>query len=439
MTKKTLNLPKRHTEAPDEQADAARRPMRPGARSHVRAPQPRLESKPAPAPTAEPRSLSIGGLQHFFAPSPRGLEQLLADELVALGAGQVRAVDGGVAFSGDWSLIYKANLHSRIASRILWRLDERAYRTESDLFRMASRIAWTELFDVTRTIKVSVTAQRSPLRSTDFAALKVKDAVCDVFRAATGQRPSVDTAVPDIRLQLFLTDRVATLYLDTSGEPLFKRGHRVETVEAPLRENLAAGLLQLAGWHGQEALLDPMCGSATFLLEAAAIALRRAPGRDRAFAFEKLKPFQADAWQAIRAQAREQELTALPYPIVGSDRAAMALDAARANLHAAGLDGLVTLKLADVLDMDAPAPEGCLIANPPYGVRLEDQAALAAFYPQLGDALKQRFAGWRAFFFTGDLRLPKLIRLAASRRTPLFNGALECRLYGFQLVAGSNR
>ncbi|HSC81569.1 MAG TPA: THUMP domain-containing protein [Chitinolyticbacter sp.] len=438
MTKKTLSLSKRgsNTPASDEGRKA---PLRPGARGHIRPPQPRAGETKAAAPVVQPRSLSISGIQQFFAPSPRGLEQILADELVAIGAGGVRVVDGGVAFSGDWSLVYKANLHSRIASRILWRLDERAYRNESDLFRMAGRIAWSELFDVHRTIKVSVTAQRSPLRSVDFAALKIKDAVCDVFRAATGERPSVDTAVPDVRLHLFLTDRVATLYMDTSGEPLFKRGHRVETVDAPLRENLAAGLLQLAGWHGQEALLDPMCGSGTFVLEAAAIALKRAPGRDRSFGFEKLAPFQADVWQAVRAEARAQELTSLPYPIVGSDRDAMSLDAARSNVRAAGLESLVTLKLADVLDAEAPAESGCLIANPPYGVRLEDQEALANFYPHLGDALKRSFSGWRAYFFTGDLRLPKLIRLSASLRLPLYNGALECRLYEFQVVAGSNR
>ncbi|WP_187360025.1 THUMP domain-containing class I SAM-dependent RNA methyltransferase [Chitinolyticbacter meiyuanensis] len=437
MTKKTLSLPKRTTDAP---SDERKVPLRPGARGHVRPPQPRAaEAKPVAAPAPQPKPLTISGIQQFFAPSPRGLEHLLADELIAIGAGEVRVVDGGAAFSGEWSLVYQANLHSRIASRILWRLDEHAYRNEADLFRMASRIDWPALFDVYRTIKVGVTAQRSPLRSVDFAALKIKDAVCDVFRAATGQRPSVDTAVPDVRLQLFLTDRVATLYLDTSGEPLFKRGHRVETVDAPLRENLAVGLLQLAGWHGQEALFDPMCGSGTFVLEAAAIALKRAPGRDRQFAFEKLKPFQPERWQSVRAEARAEELTTLRYPIVGSDRDAMALDAARANIKAAGLESLVTLKLADVLDVAPPAEPGCLIANPPYGVRLEDQEALAAFYPQLGDGLKRRFSGWRAFFFTGDQRLPKLIRLSPSRRTPLYNGALECRLYEFQLVAGSNR
>ncbi|TJZ77254.1 THUMP domain-containing class I SAM-dependent RNA methyltransferase [Chitiniphilus eburneus] len=397
-------------------------------------------AKPAPPrPAAQPKAISATGIQQFFAPSPRGLEALLANELRAIGAQDIRPTEGGVAFSGGWELVYAANLHSRIASRILWRIDERAYRSESDLFRMAGRIDWPALFPVSRTIKVGVTAQRSPLRSIEFAALKIKDAICDVFRAATGERPSVDTLAPDVRIQLFLTDRTATLYIDTSGEALFKRGYRQQNVDAPLRENLAAGLLQLAGWHGDCALFDPMCGSGTFLIEAASLAMRRAPGRDRRFAFERLALFDEQAWQAVRQEARAYELPALPHPIVGSDRDAVAVAATRENLVAAGLAEHVELRTGDVLDAQAPAASGVLIANPPYGVRLEDQEALAEFYPRLGDALKRNFAGWRAYLFTADLRVPKLIRLSATRRLPLYNGALDCRLYEFKLVEGSNR
>ncbi|WP_353327804.1 THUMP domain-containing class I SAM-dependent RNA methyltransferase [Chitiniphilus shinanonensis] len=437
MNKKTLGLPKR-TPGQVQSDTPPKAPARPGARGHVKPGQPRGES-PRPTPAASPRVVGVSGIQQFFAPCPRGLEQLLADELAAVGAGEVRVVEGGVAFSGEWPLVYRANLHSRIASRILWRLEERAYRSEADLFRMAGRIDWPALFAVNRTIKVGVTAQRSPLRSVDFAALKVKDAICDVFRAATGERPSVDTASPEVRIQLFLTDRTATLYLDTSGEPLFKRGYRQENVEAPLRENLAAGLLQLANWHGDCALLDPMCGSGTFLIEAALLAMKRAPGRDRHFAFERLAPFDAEAWQSIRQEARALELPAPPHPIVGSDRDALSVAAARENLQAAGLTEHVALTVGDILDIPAPATAGVLIANPPYGVRLEDQEALAEFYPLLGDALKRKFSGWRAYLFTADLRLPKLIRLSPSRRLPLYNGALDCRLYEFKLVEGSNR
>jgi putative N6-adenine-specific DNA methylase len=375
---------------------------------------------------------------HYFAPCPRGLESVLVEELTALGARQPEARDGGVAFSGDRDLMYRANLHCRIASRILWRLDQRPYRNEQDLYSFARQIDWPALFDVSRTIKVVVTGVGSPLRSLEFAALKVKDAICDGFRKQTGERPSVDTQTPDVRIHLFLTARDATLYLDTSGEALFKRGYRQQTGEAPLRENLAAGLLRLAGWQADEPLLDPMCGSGTFLVEAALIARNIAPGRDRDFAFERLRGFDAAAWSRHRDAAKAAER---PVPLThlrGRDRDINVLHAARTNLGAAGFDE-VMLEVADFLSTPAPGDHGVLICNPPYGIRLDEQETLAALYPEIGHTLKQHYCGWRAYFFTGDLRLAKLIRLSASRRTPLFNGALECRLFEFKMVAGSNR
>ncbi|HEY9101646.1 THUMP domain-containing class I SAM-dependent RNA methyltransferase [Chitinimonas sp.] len=376
---------------------------------------------------------------HYFAPCPRGLEAMLAEELAALGAQQIAPTDGGVGFSGDWALMYKANLHSRIASRILWRLVEKSYRSEDDVYKAARAIDWPALFGVERTIKVMVTGVGSKLRSLDFIALKVKDAVCDNFRAACGERPSVDTATPDIRIHAFLTERQQTLYLDTSGEALFKRGYRRMTGDAPLRENLAAGILRLTGWQPEETLLDPMCGSGTFLIEAAMMACRIAPGLKRQFAFEHLKNFDAPLWDKLRAEAVAAELPRKGLHIYGSDDTPDVLLAARANIAEAGLQEAIVLEEADALERSAPAEQGVLICNPPYGIRLEEQAWLDALYPMLGHALKQRFSGWRAYFFTADLRLAKLIRLSASKRTVLFNGALEARLFEYQMVAGSNR
>jgi len=378
-------------------------------------------------------------MERFFATCPRGLELILAGELRLLGAEKVHAVGGGVQFGGEFFLCYRANLESRVASRILWQVSTDRYRDEDDIYHGAYGLPWIDWFDAARTIRVDVSATKSPLTSLNFVTLKVKDAVCDKIRRLTGRRPSVDTRKPDISIQGHLTDRDFSLYLDTTGEPLFKRGTRMATGEAPLRENLAAGILRLTGWEPGIPLLDPMCGSGTILLEAALMALDIAPGLGRDFAFEKFKNFDGRRWRELlqRSQARQRPKT--PLAIYGSDLSGDALKAARANLAASGLEKLVSLKQANVLEIARPANEGIIVTNPPYGVRLGEQQELAKFYPKLGDALKKNFAGWRAYILSADLRLPKLIRLAASKRTPLFNGALECRLFEYKMVAGGMR
>ncbi len=377
--------------------------------------------------------------QRFFAPCPRGLEAVLADELSSLDAEAIATTDGGVGFGGSVALAYAVNLHSRIASRVLWQVGSGRYRTEEDVYRGAHALDWPQWFDASRTIRVNVAAVRSPLNSLDFITLRIKDAVCDRFRTQTGVRPSVDTAQPDVRIHAFLeTDRF-TLYLDTSGEPLFKRGARQSAGEAPLRENLAAGILKLAGWTPDVPLLDPMCGSGTFLIEAMQIARAIAPGAHRTFAFEKLRNFDAATWETLKAAAAARSAPNFSPAIFGSDLYGDALKRARVNLAEAGFADAVELKQANMLEISAPAVQGVLVTNPPYGVRLGELDELAAFYPRMGDVLKKKFAGWRAYVFTADLRLPKLIGLTPSRRTPLYNGALECRLYEFKMVSGAMR
>lgn len=363
---------------------------------------------------------------------------MLAKELVALKADNVLPTDGGVAFSGSMLTMMQANLHSRIASRVLWKLVEKAYRSEDDIFRMARDLEWPELFAVENTIKVNVTAVKSPLRSPEFVGLKVKDGICDRFRLKSGARPSVDTREPDMRIHVFLTDRMATLYLDTSGEALFKRGYRQDAGEAPLRENLAAGILGLTGWQPEQVLYDPMCGSGTFLIEAAMIARKIAPGLRRSFAFQQFKMHSDEAWQKLRSEARASENNAM-FAIHGSDVSSTALAHALENLETAGIADTVSLKQLNVLDAKPIADAGIWLCNPPYGVRLDEKEKLALLYPQWGDVLKQRFAGWHAYFLTGDLDLAKKIGLKASKRTVLFNGALECRLFEYELRAGSMR
>ena len=379
-------------------------------------------------------------MEKFFTTCPRGLEPLLAEDITAAGVTDLKAIPGGVHFIADWPACYAINLHSRIATRVLWRVANGKYAREDDIYKLALDTPWAKWFGAKQTIRVDVVAVKSPLKSLEFITLRIKDAVCDRFRADQGARPSVDTREPEVRIHGFLTADECTLYIDTSGAPLYQRGLRQKTVEAPLKENVAAGILRLSGWQPGTPLLDPMCGSGTFLVEAAQIALNIAPGAGgRSFGFQRLKNFRLDIWKDLLDAAQDAEKPAQPAQIYGSDISPVAVRAALANLDRAGLLPTVTLGSGDVLEIDAPAPAGIMIANPPYGERLSEQEELAAFYPQLGSALKRKFAGWNCYLLTADLRMPKLMRLTPSKKTPLFNGAIECRLFEFKMVAGSNR
>lgn len=378
-------------------------------------------------------------MNQYFATCPRGLETLLANEMQQLGAFEVTQTDGGVGFSGDWACCYRANLESRIATRILWQVGRGRYANEDDLYQGVYKLIWPQWFEVRQTFMVKVTGVKCPLKSLEFATLRIKDAVCDHFRQAVGSRPDIDTRTPDVRIHAYLAADTYQLYLDTSGQPLYQRGLRRASIEAPLRENLAVGILQLSGWQPGQALLDPMCGSGTFLLEAAMLALDIAPGSDRHFGFEKLKNFDNAAWQKIRSAVLARAKPVSFQKIYGSDADLRAVRVSRQNLKQAGLLDAVQLSHVDMTEVPAPAENGVIIANPPYGVRIGEDEALAALYPKMGEALKRRFAGWNAYFLTNDMRLPKLMRLAPSKRTPLFNGPLECRLFEIKMVAGSNR
>jgi putative N6-adenine-specific DNA methylase len=421
----------------------------------------------------------------FFVPCPRGLEAALAAELTAIAATHLNGapftagaqVPGGVHFGGGWAAGMAANLHSRIASRVLLKIAQRPYRNEQDVYALALEQRWEQWFSANETLRVDVTAIKSPLRSLEFATLRVKDAICDRLREVSGARPSIDTGAPDVRVFAFLTATECTLYLDTSGEPLFKRGWRLDKGAAPLRENLAAGILRLTGWTPGTPLYDPMCGSGTFLAEAAQVALNIAPGTDRRFGFEKLKQYDVGAWQTMKVAAQDAKRAArananrADLQIFGSDISGDMLDKARANFERAGFPGL-PLKQVDARGMTPPTgTAGILVANPPYGERIEvrgrgprgevrapsrerehrderdgrderfhrthSDTPDSEFFQSLGDALKQRFTGWHAFVLTSDRKLPGQLRLRESAKTPLYNGALECRLFRFDLVAGS--
>ncbi|KGF81002.1 DNA methyltransferase [Massilia sp. JS1662] len=382
------------------------------------------------------------------------MEQALADELAEIaqttGSTSLKVhnhVPGGVHCSGTDTDAYRINLHSRIASRVLLRIANRTYANENDIYDLVLEQPWEDWFSVDHTIRVDITAIKSPLTSLEFTTLKIKDAVCDRFRDQFGRRPSVNTRTPDMRIMGFLDQRNFTIYLDTSGEALFKRGWREETGDAPLRENLAAGLLRVAGWKPGVPLFDPMCGSGTILIEAAQMVQGIPPGARRRFAFEKFRNFNAKAWQEMKTAIKPNPLPAEP-TIFGSDISGDMVAMTRHNLRSAGILFEVPLKQIEAQQVQPPTSEpGLLVTNPPYGERIgvrgdstipQDEMAVG-FYQQLSATLKQRFAGWTVYLFTADLGLPKMLRLKESRKTPFFNGALECRLFRFDMVAGFNR
>jgi putative N6-adenine-specific DNA methylase len=381
----------------------------------------------------------------YFAICPRGLEAALVAELQGLGAQDARAENGGVAFTGSRELGYAANLHSRLASRILRQVVRRGYTGEQHLYDATQEVRWHDLMSAQQTLRVDVTASRSPLHSLDFAMLRIKDGIVDRMRAVTGERPSIARQDPDVRVFAYLDERTVTLYVDLSGEPLFKRGWRADKGEAPLKENLAAGLLALSGWTPDLPLLDPFCGSGTIAIEAATIATRRAPGLNRGFAFERLADFDAGAWRRVRERALFTVTDDAPMLIVGCDISTRVIEQARINAGLAGLstlldDGRLRLLAGDARSVEAPAEHGIIVSNPPYG---EQSAPRSATVPKLmadvGNHLKAAFAGWQAWFLTSDRELPQQMRLAETRKPVLYNGALECRLFRFEVVGGRYR
>jgi putative N6-adenine-specific DNA methylase len=381
----------------------------------------------------------------FFAVCPRGLEAALSDELLSLGAQSLRAEAGGVAFNSTIAVAYAANLHSRIASRILWQVGRRGYVTEQHLYDATQEVRWQDLMSPQQTLRVDVTASRSPLQSLEFAMLRIKDGIVDRLRDLTGARPSIDRSNPDVRVFAYLDASTVTLYVDLSGEALFKRGWRADKGEAPLKENLAAGLLALTGWTPLTPLADLFCGSGTILIEAASIAAKRAPGLDRRFAFERLKGFDSHAWRRLKDAARAAVDDDSNATLAGSDVSTRVVEQAIVNAQLAGLqawldDGRLRFDAVDARAATPAAPSGMIVSNPPYG---EQSAPRSASVPDMmsnvGDRLKQHFAGWEAWFLSSDRQLPKQMRLQETRKTVLFNGPIECRFFRFELVAGGYR
>ncbi|MFM2274974.1 MAG: hypothetical protein RL211_846 [Pseudomonadota bacterium] len=398
----------------------------------------------------------------LFLPCAAGVEDYLAAEvhgLTGLMGEDLLTRRGGVLVRASWRDAMRLNLHSRLAQRVLVQLSYTEYRNEQDLYRAASEVAWEIWFTPKQSIKVEVTAQHSPLNSLNFAALKIKDAVCDRFRdKANGVRPDVNTQWPDVRIYAHLTTDSCSLYIDTSGEPLFKRGWREDKGEAPLKETLAAAMIAASGWADGDAnllpLYDPCCGSGTIAIEAAQIACNIAPGMLRSFAFEKYLPFQAHVWIAIKKEAAGAQLVraAGQKPIIfGSDVAFRMVDFAQRNAERAGVADVIEFRGGDALQRMPPSGDvpGVMLLNPPYGERIEvagvagrEQAITedgGEFFSQLATHWKKNYPNWTAWVLTPELKLPGKMRLKESRRVPMWNGPIECRMFRFDMVKGSAR
>jgi len=407
----------------------------------------------------------------LFLPCAAGVEEYLAPEILqitGLPPGCITKQRGGVAVRTGFEHAMLLNLYSRLAQRVLVLVSYTEYRSEQDLYRAAMQVAWERWFTPRESIKVEITAQHSPLTSLNFAALKVKDAVCDRFReVAGGVRPDVNTQWPDVRIYAHLTTDACSLYIDTSGEPLFKRGWREDKGDAPLKETLAAAMIAASGWaSGDDDLLplyDPCCGSGTVVIEAAQIACNIAAGSQRRFAFEKYKPFRSEEWAAMKKEAADAVVKPEPGQkalIYGSDVSFRMVDFAERNAQRAGVADVIEFRGGDALQRMPPIDVsetggGVMLINPPYGERIgiggvagEGEGArfgareLAEaddgvdFFNQLASHWKKNYSGWTAWMLTPDLKLPGKMRLKESRRVPMWNGPLECRLFKFDMVKG---
>jgi putative N6-adenine-specific DNA methylase len=441
----------------------------------------------------------------LFLPCAAGVEDFLAQEvheITGLQGDDLRVMRGGVNLRSSWRDAMRLNLYSRLCQRVLVQLHMGEYRNEQDLYEAASNVAWEIWFTPKESFKIEITAQHSPLQSLNFAALKIKDAIADRFRFKTGIRPDVNTQWPDTRIYAHLTTDTVIIYIDTSGEPLFKRGWRQDTGEAPLKETLAAAMIAASGWidtideeTGEFApFYDPCCGSGTIAIEAAQIACNIAPGSTRRFGFEKLLPYQPHVWDAIKSEAAQAVLTSTErtnIQIYGSDVSFRMVDFATRNAERAGVADVVQFRGGDALQRMPPCENekknGIMIVNPPYGDRIgisgvagqnarrsggrenahqnadhsdfeqdaqssqprfgqretaqTESAGLegSEFFPQLAAHWKKNYAGWTAFVLTPDMKLPTKMRLKESRRVPMWNGPIECRLFRFDMVAGSAR
>lgn len=374
----------------------------------------------------------------FIAKTLFGLEKVLVEELLTLGALDVSQANRAVMFSGNKELLYRVNYCSRCALSVLVLVSDFRIKSKDDLYRNTLRIDWSAIMDADQTFSVVPVVNSELFGHTGFPGLVVKDAVADYFRKKTGKRPSVSATDPDVQINVHISHENVTISIDSSVIPLFKRGYRAEQGEAPLNEVLAAGILIISGWDASCSLTDPMCGSGTILIEAGLIACNVPPGKFRQFfGFSRWKDYDDELFSRVKKEC-ETQIRKSGVRISGSDISGEAVKQARANIEKTGLSEQISVDIADFKDIKPVDNDGFVILNPPYGQRLKPDD-IDLLYSMIGTTLKHNFAGSKAWIITSGKEYLKNIGLKPKSKHALYNGALECILVGYELYEGTRK
>lgn len=373
-----------------------------------------------------------------FVKTLKGLEEVLAQEIRDLGGEDIKVSNRGVSCYGDLEFVYKCNLMCRTALRVLVPIGEYIVHTERDFYRKMKKVDWSEYMTIDQTFAIDAVSHSKIFRHSKFMALRVKDAIVDQFKERVGERPNVETQNPDIRFNVHIADKKVVLSLDSSGYSLHRRGYRVEGHESPINEVLAAGILKLTNWSGDQPLIDPMCGTGTIVIEAALMAQNKCPHvKRKGFSFTNWKSFDkkayADLLNDIDSNVKEGDLQ-----IIGQDINTEVVDIARRTIQIAGLSKVIQLKQQSFFDGKNQLENGILISNPPYGERLDLDNSVA-FYKSIGDQLKSNYQGFEAWLISSNFPALKMLGLRPSKKIPMVNGALECKLQKYELYAGSKK
>lgn len=373
--------------------------------------------------------------EKYIAKTLHGLENVLANELAKLGAQNINPLKRAVEFTGNKKMLYKANYELRTALSILKPISSFIVKNEDDLYRYISKINWNHYMEINSTFVVNSIVNSKDFKHSKYVSYKTKDAIVDQFRRKTGKRPSIDVETPDLRINIHISNNDCNVSLDSSGDPLFKRGYRVEGHIAPLNEVLAAGMILLSGWDEKSTFIDPMCGSGTLLIEAALMASNTPPGIFREeFGFMNWKDYDETLFEEVKNELNQKRNVTCK--IMGSDISARAFDTTNKNLLKAGVRDIVKIKKVDFEDFIPPGDGGIVISNPPFGERIQ-RDDLNEFYSSIGSRLKHHYAGYSAWLLSSNYEALKHIGLRPDKKHILFNGALECKFQQFKIFSGS--